>query len=106
MSLGFSFKRRSSLAICIVILKAARDSVKKTHLLSLASLSYEQLNRYVDFLKAQGFIEERVNSLHTTCKGLELIEEYESSSLIRILAPELEPALSSRFISQRLKTAN
>jgi predicted transcriptional regulator len=106
MSLGFSFKRRSSLAICIVILKAARDSVKKTHLLSLASLSYEQLNRYVDFLKTQGFIEERVNSLHTTRKGLELIEEYESSSLIRILAPELEPALSSRYVSQRLKTAN
>ena len=106
MSLAFSFKRRNSLAICVVILKAARNGVKKTHLLSLASLSYDQLNRYVDFLKAHSFIEDRVNSLQTTCKGLELIEEYESSSLIRILAPELEPALSSRFPSQRLKSTN
>jgi predicted transcriptional regulator len=106
MSLAFSFKRRNSLAICIVILKAARNSVKKTHLLSLASLSYEQLNRYVDFLQAHDLIEERVNSLHTTCKGLELIEEYESSSLIRMLAPEIEPALSSRFPSQRIKSTN
>jgi predicted transcriptional regulator len=106
MSLAFSFKRRSSLAICIVILKAAKGSVKKTHLLSLASLSYEQLNRYVDFLKAHSFIEEHVNSLQTTCKGLDLIEEYESSALIRILAPELEPALSSRFLSQRMKSTN
>jgi len=106
MSLAFSFKRRSSLAICIVILKAAKSSVKKTHLLSSASLSYEQLNRYIDFLKAQGLIEESVNSLHTTCKGLELIEEYESSSLIRMLAPELEPALNGRFPPQRLKSTN
>ena len=104
MSLAFSFKRRSSLAICVVILKAARNSVKKSHLLSLASLSYEQLNRYVDFLKAQSLIEERVNSLQTTCKGLKLIEEYESSSLIRMLAPELEPTLSSRFPSQHMKS--
>jgi predicted transcriptional regulator len=106
MSLAFSFKRRNSLAICIVILKAARNSVKKTHLLSSASLSYEQLNRYVDFLQAHDLIEERVNSLHTTCKGLELIEEYESSSLIRMLAPEIEPALNNRFPSQRIKSTN
>jgi predicted transcriptional regulator len=87
MSLTFSFKRRTSLAICIAILKTARHDVKKTHLLSLASLSYEQLNRYIGFLKDRDLIEEYNNYLHTTDKGLKLIEEYETSSLIRMLAP-------------------
>jgi predicted transcriptional regulator len=87
MSLTLSFKRRSCLAICLTVLKAAKNGVKKTHLLSSASLSYEQLIRYIEFLKAFGLIEEYGNSYHTTGKGLELIEEYESSSLIRMVAP-------------------
>lgn len=87
MSLTSSFKRRSSLAICLTVLKAAKNGVRKTHLLSSASMSYEQLTKYIGFLKAFGFIEEYGNSYHTTGKGLELIEEYESSSLIRIVAP-------------------
>jgi predicted transcriptional regulator len=87
MSLTVSFKRRSFLAICIAILKTAKSGVKKTHLLCSASLSYEQLIRYVEFLKAHGLIEEYDSSYHTTQKGLRLIEEYESSSLIRGIAP-------------------
>jgi len=87
MSLTFSFKRRSSLAICLAVLKAAKNGVKKTRLLSSASSSYEQLIRYVGFLKASGLIEEHSHSYQTTDKGLELIEEYESSSLIRAVAP-------------------
>jgi predicted transcriptional regulator len=87
MSFTFSFKRRSSPAICIAVLKTAKKGVKKTHLLNLASLSYEQLNRYIEFLKSCGFIEECDNVLQTTDKGLELIDEYESSSLIRMLVP-------------------
>jgi predicted transcriptional regulator len=83
MSLTVSFKRRSSLAISITILMAAKRGVRKTHLLSLASLSYMQLIRYIELLKARGLIEERNNSYYTTRKGLELIGEYESSSLIR-----------------------
>ena len=83
MSLTLSFKRRSSLAICIAILKAAKKGIKKTHLLCSASLSYEQMIRYIEFLEAHGLIEEYDNSYHTTSKGLKLTEEYESSSLIR-----------------------
>jgi predicted transcriptional regulator len=71
----------------LTVLKAAKNGVKKTHLLSSASMSYEQLTKYIGFLKAFGFIEECDNSYHTTGKGLELIEEYESSSLIRMVAP-------------------
>jgi predicted transcriptional regulator len=83
MSLTISFKRRSSLAICITILKAAKKGVRKAHLLSSASLSYVQLIRYVELLKARGLIDECNSMYHTTDKGLELIGEYESSSLIR-----------------------
>lgn len=85
MSLAFSFKRRGSLAICLAILKAAKNGTKKTHLLNSASLSYGQLIRYAEFLKHCGFVEEYSNMLRTTDKGLELIREYESSSLIHVL---------------------
>jgi predicted transcriptional regulator len=85
MSLVFSFKRRSSLAICLAILKAAKNGTKKTHLLNSVSLSYGQMIRYAEFLKHCGFVEEYCNMLRTTDKGLELIREYESSSLIHVL---------------------
>lgn len=83
MSLTLPCKRRSSLVISIAILKAAKKDVKKTHLLSSLSLSYGQCTRYIEFLKAHGFIKECDASYQTTDKGLELIEEFDSSSLIR-----------------------
>jgi len=83
MNLTFPSKRRSSLVISVAILKAAKNSVKKTHLLTSLSLSYEQFTRYIEFLKAYGFIREYDTSYQTTDKGLELIEEFDSSSLIR-----------------------
>jgi predicted transcriptional regulator len=46
-------------------------------------MSSEQFTRYVEFLKAHGFIKECGSSYQTTSEGLELIEEFESSSLIR-----------------------
>ena len=85
MSLTSSFKRRSSPAICLTILKSAKKGTKKTHLLNSASLSYEQLIRYVEFLKFYGLVEEHDASVQTTDKGLKLLSEYESSSLIRVL---------------------
>lgn len=83
MHLTLLSKRRSSLVISVAILRAARNGIKKTHLLTSASLSYEQLMRYVEFLKTHGFIKEYDSSYQTTNEGLELIEEFESSSLIR-----------------------
>jgi predicted transcriptional regulator len=83
MNVILPFKRRSSLVISIAILKAAKKDVKKTHLLYSLSLSYEQFTRYIEFLKTRGFIKECNMSYQTTDKGLELIEEFESSSLIR-----------------------
>jgi predicted transcriptional regulator len=83
MNLTYPFKRRSSLAISIAILKAAKNGTRKTRLLSLGSLSYEQLMRYIDFLKAHDFIKDYGSFYQTTDKGLKLIEEFDSSSLIR-----------------------
>jgi predicted transcriptional regulator len=83
MDLTFPFKRRSSLVISIAILRAAKNGIRKTHLLSSVSLSYEQFIRYIEFLKAHGFIKECDGSYQTTREGLKLIGEFESSSLIR-----------------------
>ena len=83
MDLSFPSKRRSSLAISVAILKAARKDIRKTQLLRSVSLSFVQFTRYVGFLETQGFIEECGSSYHTTSEGLELIEEFDSSSLIQ-----------------------
>jgi len=81
--MNFPSRRRGSLVISVTILKAAKKGAKKTHLLSSVCLSYEQLIRYIEFLKTRGFIKEYDALYRTTEKGLQLIEEFESSSLIR-----------------------
>jgi predicted transcriptional regulator len=83
MHLTLLSKKRSSLVISVAILKAAKNGIKKTHLLTSASLSYDQLVRYIEFLKTHGFIKEYDSLYQTTSEGLELINEFESSSLIR-----------------------
>jgi len=83
MDLTFPSKRRSSLVISITILKAARRGIRKTHLLSSVSMNWDQFTRYIEFLKAHGFLDEFGNWYQTTREGLELIEEFDSSSLIR-----------------------
>lgn len=79
----FPSQRREYLIISIAILKAAKNGVRKSHLISSVSLSYEQFVRYTSFLKSQGFITEDKTFYRTTNKGLGLIEEFESSPLIR-----------------------
>jgi len=69
--------------ISVAILKAAKSGARKTHLLNSVSLSHEQFIRYIRFLKAHGFIKQYETVYQTTNKGVELIEEFESSSLIR-----------------------
>lgn len=83
MNLTLPSKRRGSLAISVAILKAAKSGVRKTHLLSEVSLSYDQLSRYTEFLKAGGFIKENGTTFETTDVGRKLIEEFDSSELIR-----------------------
>jgi len=83
MELTFPSKRRNSLVISIAILKAAKKGIRKTRLLASLSLSYEQFMRYIELLEAHGFVEECGTLYQTTNEGLELIEEFNSSSLIR-----------------------
>jgi predicted transcriptional regulator len=81
MSSSFPLRRRGVLAITISILRAAREGIMKTHLLYSVGLSYDQMNRYLGFLKAEGFIEWSDNLYRTTRKGLHLIAEFDSSPL-------------------------
>jgi len=83
VDLTFPSKRRSSLIISVAILKAAKKGTRQIHLLSSVSLSYGQFTRYIEFLKAHGFIEEKGYIYQTTDEGLRLIEEFDSSSLIQ-----------------------
>jgi predicted transcriptional regulator len=83
----------------LAILKSAKNGTKKTHLLNSASLSYEQLIRYVEFLKSYGLVEEHNAWLKTTDKGLKLVSEYESSSLIRVLVCQHENKRTPTLLS-------
>jgi predicted transcriptional regulator len=83
VNVKYSFKRRDSLAISIAILKAAQHCIRKTQLLSSASLSFTQFTMYAGMLEAGGFLRKSGSSYQTTKRGLELIKEVESSSLIR-----------------------
>jgi len=83
MESAFPSKRRENLIISLAILKAARRGIRKTHLIRQVSMSYEQFKKYAAFLKAYGFIGESNTFYKTTEKGVKLIEEFESSPLIR-----------------------
>ena len=83
MKITSPFKRRGSLVISVAILKAAKNGVRITHLLSSVSLSYGQFIRYIEFLEAHGFIKGYDTLYQTTDKGLEMIKEFDSSPLIR-----------------------
>ena len=78
-------RRRERLLITVEILNAAAKGIIKTHLLYSVGLSFEQLTRYLNFLKANGFIEMNGGLYHTTSKGMELISEFESSPLTHIV---------------------
>jgi len=82
--MAFQSRRRGRLAISVAILKAAKKGTKITHLMTSVHLSYEQATRYVQFLRARGFVRYKHDALYqTTEKGFQLIEEFDSSSLIR-----------------------
>jgi predicted transcriptional regulator len=83
----FPSQRREYLIISVAILKAAKSGIRKTHLISSVALSYGQFVKYTGFLKSQGFIKEDKTLFQTTDKGRELIEEFESSPLIRSMLP-------------------
>ena len=67
-------KRRDSYDIVMEILETAKNGIKKTPLMYKASLSFTQLEKYLNALKKAGFITEKSSIWKTTEKGLDVIE--------------------------------
>lgn len=78
--------RRGWPEIIAEILKVAKQSRLKTHIMFKAGLSHDQVNRYLSFLVERGLIENftvkkkrlTMELYRTTPKGVELIEILES----------------------------
>jgi len=73
--------RRSQFEIYLDILKAVAEGKKKpTHIMYRANLSWTRLKKYLDFLIAQGLLQETVNESATifslTQKGKDVIGYY------------------------------
>jgi predicted transcriptional regulator len=67
-------RRRARHDIIMEILKNAKNGVKKTPLMYKASLSFTQIEQYLNALKKAGFITEKSGIWKTTEKGLNVIE--------------------------------
>ncbi len=78
-------KRRDRHDIIVEILRTARDSKMKTHIMYKAKLSYAQINEYLTLLVDKGFLEsftvkqrKVLRKLYrTTEKGIKLLENFE-----------------------------
>jgi predicted transcriptional regulator len=69
-----SFKRRGRHDIILQILENAKEGARKTSIMFEARLSYSQLEKYLNHLKAAGFITEKSDIWQTTEKGFHVIE--------------------------------
>jgi predicted transcriptional regulator len=69
-----SFKRRARHDIIMEILKSAVNGSKKTTIMYKASLSFEQLEQYLNALEKAGFLTEESGVWKTTEKGHHVIE--------------------------------
>lgn len=82
------FDSRSTNSIVAGVIAIARAGVKKSDLAKRSGLSYDLLERYTNFLKEQGFVEERTDFdtfegrtsiiLFATKKGIDFLEKYNS----------------------------
>lgn len=69
-----SRKKRARHDIILTILKIAENGSKKTNIMYKASLSFSQLERYLNALKKAGLITENSSIWKTTEKGLNVID--------------------------------
>jgi len=70
-------RRRARHDIIMQILKAAKGGRKKTPIMQVAQLSFDQLEKYLHALNHAGFITEESGMWRTTEKGLHVIEACE-----------------------------
>lgn len=82
-------KRRGKLEIMVDILKETCNPTKKTQIMYQCNMNFEQLKRYLRFMKFKGFIRinEKVGAItyQITEKGWNFVEKYEG--LARLLQP-------------------
>jgi predicted transcriptional regulator len=75
---NFNRKNRSSIDIVANILEIAKDGAKKTRIMYLANLSFDQLKKYLDFLINKNLLE--YNSIErkykTTIRGSEFLKMF------------------------------
>jgi predicted transcriptional regulator len=67
-------KKRARQDIILTILKIAENGSKKTNIMYKASLSFSQLERYLNALKKASLITENSSIWKTTEKGLNVID--------------------------------
>jgi len=84
-------RRRSNIEIIADMLRAGANGAGKTEIMYSANMSYSQLQRYLDFLVSQGFInrievDSSVVSYQLTDSGLKLLKAIDS--LIEILGAD------------------
>jgi len=66
--------RRGRHDIVMEILKIARNGAKKTNIMYKARLSHTQLEKYLNALRKEGFINEESGVWKTTERGLDVIK--------------------------------
>ena len=66
--------RRGRHDIVMEILKIARNGAKKTNIMYKARLSHSQLEKYLNALAKEGFINEESGVWKTTERGLDVIK--------------------------------
>ncbi|MEM1575792.1 MAG: winged helix-turn-helix domain-containing protein [Nitrososphaerota archaeon] len=80
-------KNRSSIEIIANILEIAKDGAKKTRIMYLANLSFDQLKKYLNFLIEKNLLEYNPNEkkYKTTNRGTEFLKmfhEFKESEIV------------------------
>jgi predicted transcriptional regulator len=92
-------KHRSKEEIVANILKVARNNVTKTRIMHRCYISYNLLQKYLNYASVRGLIfhDPRSNKYHTTSKGIQYLDYFD-----QYLDTESELLLKKRLISEML----
>src|SRR4030067_296571 len=89
-------RRRSNIEIIADMLRVGENGAGKTEIMYTANMSYSQIQKYLDYLVGQGFInpvklDDTMVAYQVTESGLKLLKAIDS--LMQMLAPEKEPGI-------------
>lgn len=93
-------KHRSKEEIVANILKVARNNVTKTRIMRRCYISYNLLQKYLNYATVRGllFHDPRSNKYYTTSKGIQYLDYFD-----QYLDIETELVLKKRLISEMLE---